>query len=107
MHKTPAIIATLQKILVSVISKYNVLKVEQTGSKCKSNSHDTTSYNIIGFTGVFASGVYNMKVYDPIAEVGDAAIHMNSMCGRGSLTDDSDVEPNLKMAIHTGNQSPW
>ena len=48
-----------------------------------------------------------MKVFDPIAEVGDAAIHMNSMCGRGSLTDDSDVEPNLKMAIHTGNQSPW
>lgn len=46
-----------------------------------------------------------MSVNDPIAEIGDAAIHMNSMCGRGSLTDDSDVEPNLKMAIHTGNQA--
>ena len=56
-------------------------------------------------TGVFASGVYEMSVNDPIAEIGDAAIHMNSMCGRGSLTDDSDVEPNLKMAIHTGNQA--
>ena len=44
-----------------------------------------------------------MSVDDPIAEISDAAIHMNSMCGRGSLTDDSDVEPNLKMAIHTGN----
>ena len=42
---------------------------------------------------------------DPIAEIADAAIHMNSMCGKGSLTDDSDVEPNLKMAIHTGNQN--
>ena len=55
-------------------------------------------------TGVFASGVYEMNVNNPIAEIGDAAIHMNSMCGKGSLTDDSDVEPNLKMAIHTGNQ---
>jgi len=53
---------------------------------------------------VFASGVYEMSAVDPIAEVADAAIHMNSMCGKGSLTDDSDVEPSLKMAIHTGNQ---
>lgn len=45
-----------------------------------------------------------MSVVDPIAEVADATIHMNSMCGKGSLTDDSDVEPSLKMAIHTGNQ---
>ena len=66
-----------------------------------------TSDYIMAFTGVFASGVYDVKVRDPIAEIGDAAIHMNSMCGRGSLTDDSDVEPNLKMAIHTGNRLPW
>lgn len=55
-------------------------------------------------SGVFASGVYGMNVADPIAETADAAIHMNSMCGKGSLTDDSDVEPNLKMAVHTGKQ---
>ena len=52
---------------------------------------------------MFASGVYELSINDPIAEVADAAIHMNSMCGKGSLTDDPDVEPNLKMAIHTGN----
>jgi len=52
---------------------------------------------------VFASGIHGMEVGDPIAEVADAAIHMGSICGKGSLTDDADVEPKLKMAIHNGN----
>ena len=47
-----------------------------------------------------------MEVGDPIAEVADAAIHMGSICGKGSLTDDADVEPKLKMAIHNGDLFP-
>ncbi|XP_065890134.1 receptor-type guanylate cyclase gcy-27-like [Dysidea avara] len=85
VQRATHIVTTLQKILESVVVNNKVYKVEQTGTKC-----------------VFASGIHGMEVGDPIAEVADAAIHMGSICGKGSLTDDADVEPKLKMAIHNG-----
>ena len=105
VQRATHIVTTLQKILESVVVNNKVYKVEQTGTKCKNNNILQQLMCVYNVSGVFASGIHGMEIGDPIAEVADAAIHMGSICGKGSLTDDADVEPKLKMAIHNGAPS--